>query len=302
MKARVLDEQADLFEIGVLAQTAEVQGVSIEHLLAEPSGPPVVIVGGLLSVDHLRDMRRLSSVLSRAKTALVVVPPFTDLDVGCYFETPVQLRVHRRSAEATARVIDRPSADVLGDEITVRSDHDFETALGAGVVALDQHGKPVLIRYQATNTSSPVFFSTLQLLTYTALTDEGNRQATLSHLLSWTPATVSEPMPPFLTSRVEKKAHAASESILVPVALLLAAGGLQPAEQLRDRAQALLGTVLSVDEVEGAFEELGNHGLRAAEGGRGMDATLIEGFINQRGLHPYVRELTELLAAAETQP
>ena len=47
MKARVLEEQADCFEVAVLSLTAEVQPVSAEQLLAIPSGPPVVVVGGL---------------------------------------------------------------------------------------------------------------------------------------------------------------------------------------------------------------------------------------------------------------
>ena len=44
MKARVLQEQADLFEVGVLSQTADVGALSMEDLLTSPAGPPIVIV------------------------------------------------------------------------------------------------------------------------------------------------------------------------------------------------------------------------------------------------------------------
>src|SRR5690606_4325461 len=99
MKARIVEAQADLFEVGVLSQTAEVESVSMDRLLADPSGPPLVVVGGLLGAERLADMRKLSSGLARARVAVIVVPPFTDLDVGRYFETPVQLGVRRRAAE-----------------------------------------------------------------------------------------------------------------------------------------------------------------------------------------------------------
>jgi len=300
MKARVLEAQADLFEVGVVSQTAEVQAVSIDQLLADPSGYPVLIVGSLLAADRLGDMRRLSSVLGRAHTAVIVVPPFSDLDLGRYFETPVQLRAQRRAAEPVAYVADGVTAAALGDEVKVRSDHFFDTALGAGIIAVDAQGKPVLIRYQATNTAGPVFFSALQLLTYTALTDEGQRQGLLTHLLSWGPVVASEAMAPSPRASDPPKADTVSEGMILPVALLLAAGGPQTEDQLRARAQALLGVDLSGDDVRHAIEELGRQGLVASEGtGPGTRAALNR-FLEQRGMHPYLRELAALLASEET--
>ena len=85
-------------------------------------------------------------------------------------------------------MVDATVAAVVGEEAKIRSDHFFDTALGAGVIAVDVQGKAVLIRYQASNTQGPVFFSALQLLSYTALTDESQRQRLLGHLLSWLPA------------------------------------------------------------------------------------------------------------------
>ena len=298
MKARVLETQSDLFEVGVLSQTAEVLAVAADRLRADPAGLPVVIVGGHLAPERLSDIRGLSSVLGRAGTTVVVVPPFTDLDLGRYFETPVQLRVQRRSPEATARVVDSAAAGVLGAEVKVRSDHYFDTALGAGVVAVDAQGKPVLIRYQASNTSGPVFFSALQLLTYTALTDEGQRQGLLGHLLSWAPAPASEARASEPQSSPAPKSDSVTDDILVPVALLLAAGGSQAEDQLRARAGALLGTDLTAEDVRGALEELGRRGLVGSDG---AEQTALEGFLEQRGMHPYLRELADLLASERSE-
>lgn len=300
MKARVFEDQVDLFEVGVLSQTAEVLSVSIDHLTVNPAGDPVVIVGGILGAKRLGDIRRLSSVLARARTAVLVVPPFTDLNLGRYFETPVQLCVQRRAAESVARVVDGATEEAVDNELKVRSDHFFNTALGAGVLAVDAQSKPVLIRYQSTNTAGPVFFSALQLLTYTALTDEGQRQGLLAHLLSWMPrvapgATESSPRP-----SSPPKADTVGDDALVPVALLLAADGPQSEDQLRWRAQALLGADLSADDVRHALEELGRQGLVAVQGTGPPNRGALARFLEQRGMHPYLRELEALLASEET--
>jgi len=68
MKARVLQEQSDLFEVGVLSQTAEVSGVSIDDVMASPSGPPIVIVGRLMAAARLPDLRRFALAATRAQT------------------------------------------------------------------------------------------------------------------------------------------------------------------------------------------------------------------------------------------
>jgi len=302
MKARVLEAQADLFEIGVLSQTAEVVSVSIDQLVASPAGAPVVIVGGLLGAERIGDMRRLSSVLARARVAVVVVPPFADQDLGRHFATPVQRRRQRRAAESVARVVDGATAEVLGTEVKVRSDHFFDTALGAGVLAVDAQGKPVLIRYQATTTAGPVFFSALQLLTYTALSDEGQRQGSLAHLLSWRPTLAPEALESPQLRSSPPETDTLDEGGLVHVALLLAAGGSQTEGQLRSRAQALLGAELSADDVRHALEELGGRGVIDVAGEGPVDREALARFLEQRGMHPYLRELAALLASEETTP
>lgn len=300
MKARVVEPQVDLFEVGILSQTAEVQPVSIEQLAVNPTGDPVVIIGGILGEQSLADMRKLSSMLARARTAVLVVPPFTDLDLGRYFETRLQLCVQRRTAESVARVVDKTTEEAVGSELKVRSDHFFDTALGACVLAVDAQSKPVLIRYQATNTAGPVFFSALQLLTYTALTDEGQRQGLLAHLLSSTPSVSPEAIKSPSLPSSPPKVVTVGDDVLVPVALLLAADGPQTEDQLRSRAQTLLGAELSAEGVRFALEELGRQGFVATQGTGPPDRGALTRFLEQRGLHPYLRELAALLASEET--
>ncbi|WP_280258453.1 hypothetical protein [Nocardia wallacei] len=300
MKARTVEAQADLFEIGVLSQTADVESVPMDRLLADPAGPPLVIVGGPLSAERLVDMRKLSSALARSRVAVIVVPPFADLDLGRYFEVPVQLGVRRRVADSAARITDGAIEGVLGGEVKVRSDHYFDTALGTGVLAVDAQNKPVLLRYQATNTAGPVFFSALQLLSYTALTDEAHRQGLLGHLLSWLPSVTAEATTSARQPSSRPKAEAVGEGALVTVALLLAAGGSQTAELLRSRAGALLGVDLSANDVGRALEELTRQGLAASDASAPSDHEALVRFLEQRGMHPYLRELGALLASKET--
>ncbi|MBF6125046.1 hypothetical protein [Nocardia brasiliensis] len=300
MKARIVEAHADLFEVGVLAQTADVESVPMDRLLADPAGPPLVVVGGLLGAERLVDMRKLSSALARSRVAVIVVPPFADLDLGRYFEVPVQLGVRRRVADSAARITDGAIEEVLGGEVKVRSDHYFDTALGAGVLAVDAQNKPVLLRYQATNTAGPVFFSALQLLTYTALTDEAQRQSLLGHLLSWPPSVTAEARESARQPSSPPKADAVGEGVLVTVALLLAAGGPQTAELLRSRAGAFLGVDLSANDVGRALEELTCQGLAASDASASSDHGALVGFLEQRGIHPYLRELGTLLASEET--
>lgn len=299
MKARVLQEQSDLFEVGVLSQTAEVSGVSIDDVLASPSGPPIVIVGRLMAAARLPDLRRFALAATRAQTTIVLVPPFNDLDLGRYFETPVEVRAQRRASSESTRIVDQSAIAVLGGAAKVRSDHYLETALGAGVVAIDDQGRAVLVRFQATNTSGPVFFSALQLLTYTALTDEGQRQAALAYLLSWVPEAQTRPGAARARAMPTHQ-DGVSPDAVVPVALLLAAGGAQPSEAIVRRARELLGTDLSVALVNDALAALGAQGL--LEGSTGAwtpKPSRLREYLEQLGLHPYLRELQALLAIEE---
>jgi hypothetical protein len=298
MKARVLQEQADLFEVGVLSQTADVTALSMEDLLTAPAGPPVVIVGRLLAAARLTELRRFAVAAARAQVAIVLVPPFNDLELGRYFETPVELRAQRRTSSEAARIVDQSAVAVLGGAAKVRSDHYFETALGAGVLAVDEQGKPVLIRFHATNTSGPVFFSALQLLTYTALTDEGQRQAALAYLLSWVPEAQTKPTAP-RGAALPPKEHESADAV-VPVALLLAAGGAQASEVLVRRASELLGTDVSVALVNEALVALGAQGLLQGSPGEWTPTpSLLREYLERLGLHAYLRELKTMLAIEE---
>ena len=128
------------------------------------------------------------------------------------------------------------------------------------------------------------------------------RQGILAHLLSWSPpSSVHEEALP-LTSRTEAKMKPIGKDILAPVALLLSAGGWQASDLLCSHALELLGSELTSDQVDRALENLGEQGvLESSPDGWRIVSSRLDSFLEQLGLHPYVRELAALLGAEEIQ-
>ena len=183
MKVRIWQEQADLFEISVLEQTAEVSSTPMRELHSDVA-TPVVLIGKALASERLPDFRSLFDAIFKSGRTILVVPPFGDLDIGRYLDTPVGVRLLRRTPEATVRLVDTTLGLPPAMTLSVRSDHVIETALGAGLIATDGSGKPVALRYQPRNTSGAALLCTTQLLSYTALSNEEDRQALLAALLA----------------------------------------------------------------------------------------------------------------------
>jgi hypothetical protein len=109
-----------------------------------------------------------------------------------------------------------------------------------------------------------------------------------------TEAPSSSPNPP--------RGDTVSEGKLVPVALLIAAGGPQTSDQLVARAQALLGVDLSNNDLCLALEALSRQGLIEIEGEFPGGRPALDRFLEQRGMHPYLRELVDMLATEENSP
>lgn len=185
MKARVWKEQVDLFEITILEQLVELAPLSLSDLATDQSIDPIVLVGKALSKERVSSFRQIASNAFKSGTAMLLVPPFGDYDISSYVDTPASIRLVRRGAASDCKIIDPEWLARIGSLLRIRSDHYIDTALAAGVVCVDGEGKTTLLRFQPKNTTGALFISTLQLLSYTALTDESNRIALLSEVLEW---------------------------------------------------------------------------------------------------------------------
>lgn len=292
MKVRIWAEQADLFEISVLEQTAEVEAGTFAELRDDPA-VPVVLIGRALAPETVDRVRSLAEAIFRTGRCLLIVPPYGDLDVGRYLDTPIGMRLLRRPTDSKVSLLEERARAEIGAEMTVRSDHVIETGLGAGVIATDGTGRPVVLRYQPRNTSGAAIVATTQLLSYTALSTEEDRQALLEHLLRWHNAAAGDLQ------------HAGTGKPLVDpidpgniatILVALGALGIVDADHLRSLAGTFLDLDLDGSAVESVLEYLEVEGVltRGAEGERVIRSDALKTALEDLGLHAYARELQEV--------
>ena len=137
MKVFVLKNQEDLFEISVLEQSVELISVSIDEFLKEENIRPIVVMGKYLSPDHESNMQTLTDRIYRTGNTLLLAPPFGDVNIGQYLNTPVAIHAIRRQTQNTCRLVDKQWSGQIAETTKIRSDHHIETALTAGVICLE---------------------------------------------------------------------------------------------------------------------------------------------------------------------
>ena len=292
MKVRIWQEQADLFEISVLEQTAEVSPATMQELLVDVA-TPVVLIGRALASERLPEVRSLFDAVFKSGRTIVIVPPYADLDIGRYLDTPVGVRLLRRPPDATVRVVDDNLRLHFDKALSVRSDHVIETALGAGLIATDGTGKPVALRYQPRNTSGAALVCTVQLLSYTALSTEEHRQALLVALLLSRADSAAKDvtLTPDVGPETVEQGHLATMLVA-----LSAAGSVDPS-RLRDVAETYLQLSLDAETTEHILRHLEAEGIltRGSEGERCVSGGALKSALDDLGLHACARELQEIV-------
>jgi hypothetical protein len=295
MKARVAKEQLDLFEITVLEQSAEIEALELTDLAEHPSADPVVLVGRCLTRERAATIRGIADAVFKSGTVMLIVPPFGDHDFSFYVDAPLSIRVVRRPATSECRVVMPEWQARLGSTLNIRSDHYIDTALTAGVACLDGDGKIILLRYQPKNTSGAVFVSTLQLLSYTALTSESDRNLLVSEILNWRNPQLST------VHNVERtliEPHVPSRDDLSLVLLAIFASSSLDAGTLRETVEIYFDKHLAEGEIQIVLGYLESEGVLdrvdSQSFSRVSDQRLI-GAIEALGLHAYARELKELV-------
>lgn len=295
MKVRVAKEQLDLFEITVLEQSAELVVLEFADLAEHPSTDPIVLVGRCLTGERATTIRSIADAVFRSGTVLLLVPPFGDNDISPFVDAPLSIRAVRRPATSDCRVVMPEWQDRLGLTLSIRSDHHIETALTAGEACLDGNGKVVLLRYQPKNTSGAVFVSTLQLLSYTALTTESDRNLLVAEVLSWRNLQSSTPDK---VKRTLIESQVPSRDNLSLVLLAIFASSSLDSSILRETMETYLGTHMAEGEIETVLGYLESEGVLDRVDQQSFikvsDRRLAEA-IEALGLHAYARELEELV-------
>jgi hypothetical protein len=295
MNIRVLRNQTDLFEMSVLEQNGTLHPGDLEELMVEESTEPLVLVGKCMIADLASQIRKLVQKVFRSNRTMIISPPFGDTDIGKYFDSPGSLRFLRRSPDSICKVTAEEWRRKLGSDLRIRSDHMIETSLSAGIQCVDSENKPVLLRYQPTNTTGAVFISALQLLSYTALTKEDDRQALIKEILSWKNEAFTADRS---IATQEEKDLAPNRDELVTVLLALDASGKPDLEAIQKIATKYLGVAPSVERISAILKYLKSENViipHKTENNMIVSRQDLNRAIENLGVHAYARELRALV-------
>ena len=278
----------------MLEQSAELISVSLDEFLTEENIRPLVVVGKYLSQDHKSNLQTLTDRIYRTGNTLLLAPPFGDVNIGQYLNTPVAIHAIRRQTQNTCRLIDKQWSGQIAETTKIRSDHHIETALTAGVTCLDDNEKPVLIRYQPSNTQGAVFISGLQLLSYSAVSDESDRLKLIELIIDWRPMHLKED-----TNAIEHQdfAPTINKSDLVNTILAIAAANNPSIDTLKEIAIKFLGINISDDRLNKILSYLQSEKIiiwDALSQNFMVSKDLLSQMIEDFGVHAYARELSEL--------
>jgi len=297
MKVRVWSEQLESFEMSVLEQCAQLVPSQLEDMESQDLDLPVVLLGRALVQGREQVLRRLIAAVYRSTTVMLLVPPFGDLDLHKYLDTRESIRIVRRPPDSKVRLITSDWQAKLGSDLAIRSDQFLETSLVAGLLAVDSSSKTVLLRYQPRNTAGAVFISTVQLLSYTALSVENDREALLSAVLGWTnpwhdlPET-NQPSSVGIGQLTREEVTA--------VILALAATRTLDVTKLQSFLESIFGAAPSPERLALGLEYMAGEGVTVAaqEGQCGINDDQLQRTLEALGLHAYARELEEMVQSS----
>jgi hypothetical protein len=261
------------------------QDGSIERL----QGPAIVL--GIALLDHAQALARLCLAVYRQPYPLMLLPPWpAQANLAPILDAPTSV-VLRTSPGDQIDLGDADLRQVIGQgRIQVRCDQVLETALTSGVMAHNESGKPVLLRYRPGNQATPIYVTTIQMLTHTSRSDPWARESLLIALLQRMAEEAEAKQTPL-------KPVAAENALPTPAMLRAVVTGLAVTESPAiSRLQALLAEQLFV-ELSAAQIETTLRYLRTAGcvtvGNREVqiDHVALEAQIDRLGVRAYVREL-----------
>ncbi len=214
MKAIVIDVQKDLFESSVLEQSGPIQFLSFEDALN--CGDASCVVLGSKGIDDYNNIiRKLSQFSYKSGTALILINPPVEMDIGAAINAPVSIAIKKRKVSSICSCLKSDDFN-FKKEYEIWSDGVVSSSLSSGILGIDGDRESVLLKYQPKNTSGAVFITTLKLLSYSGMTIEADREELLKLLLEWNNAKSVN------SSVISKeKEDIVDESVLNTVAILV---------------------------------------------------------------------------------
>jgi hypothetical protein len=166
------------------------------------------------------------------------------------------------------------------------------------LLGVDSASKPVLVRYQPRNTAGAIFLSTAQLLSYTALSVERDREALLSAILSWTNPQHDRPE----TGRPSSLGAATlTRDEVTAVILAVAASRTLDVTKLQSFLESTFGSSPSPERLALGLEYLAGEGVTVAAqiGQPGINDDRLQRTLEALDLHAYARELGEMVRLSQ---
>ncbi|HBY97761.1 MAG TPA: hypothetical protein DEP84_28105 [Chloroflexi bacterium] len=293
MSVHVLTEQATDPTLRLLAAYTDLVPVPIDEA-SRRSGldHPLVILGTVIE-SLMADMAGICQRAHKKGYPLLLLPPWpARANLTPVLDTPAHLVVQPGRGDQI-HLIDAYLRQALAqDMVQVRCDQVLATPLTAGIMAFNDTGQPVLFRYRPSNTTTPIYVTTIQLLTLSSRSDPLARERLLRALLS----LLDAPQP------TKEGVGAANQEILSPssdeLRAVVLALTLARTTSLLGLQQLLIEQLyieLSPERIQVTLQHLAEADCVAeSDGAYQVNQAELERWIARLGLHPYVRELNRV--------
>lgn len=285
MKVHVLAEQATNPALHLLAAHADLIPVTIDEIRQLALQYPLVILGTAKA-----KLERLCQSIYKGAFPLLLLPPWAaQADLTSVLETPAHLVIQHGRGDKI-KLLDSELFQATGqDTAQVRCDQVLITPLQAGIMARNDSGKPVLLRYRPTSTATPIYVTTVQLLAYSSRSDALEREKLLRALLNLLSTTASVHVE-VEQPKKEQPTPATSEIRAVVVALSLVQS--TSIYQLQKILAERLYTELSAEQIGMILQHLSQAGVVSIiDSEYQVNRVELEQWISRLGLRAYVREL-----------
>lgn len=296
MQVTCLTSQEKLFETRILKRMAEPVFISQEQL-PEKLQSPLLLFGQWFEGDFPAAVRRLCTLAYRLPFPAILCPPFEAGPVDQLLGLAVSLELITINANILLPQ-EKDLHPVTGTEpLQVQADNGFAGPAGQPLVATASGHTPVVVALQPRSTATPLLLCGVRLFSASSLSVEADRQKLFEALVSW--ATVHRPAvspaKPATGETVEP-----DPALLKSLLVLLAGTDVRSTTQVIEAAESILGLTLSHTEVDTGLRALAENGLIEQQGEAcTVQLELLEQYVQQLGLWPYVRMLRRDFARQE---
>ncbi|MDD5367595.1 MAG: hypothetical protein PHQ40_00800 [Anaerolineaceae bacterium] len=287
MNVFVLAEQADDPTLHSLSSLAVLHSLPPGEL---DISAPVVILGTITSKPS-RYLHDLCQQAYQGNFPLLFVPPWpARSDMSDTLATPASLIVERRAGDQIS-VSDAALCAAMGKgTLAVRCDQVIVTPLSMGVLARNQHG-PVLFRYRPSNTATPIYLTTLQVLTPSSRSVTLDRERMMKALLQ---LVFSNSRTIYHSNKPKVILHRTTNDERRLVVLALAHLKNTHAADIQRFIQARLYVDISLERLSDVLAEFHRAGyLESIEPVIQVNLNALNKLVASLGLTAYVRELAE---------